>query len=79
LADLVLERYAEAVGGDIRMNCDTCMYRVALPGFDHRVGQPQRPHYHPADDEHAHHGHGHHHPHDHDHSHDHPHDHAVQP
>jgi sirohydrochlorin cobaltochelatase len=50
LADLVVERYAEAIAGDIRMNCDTCMYRVALPGFDHRVGQPQRPHHHPADD-----------------------------
>src|SRR5581483_9522489 len=33
LAGLVLERYREALAGDIRMNCDTCAYRVALPGF----------------------------------------------
>lgn len=57
LADLVVERYAEALAGDIRMNCDTCMYRVALPGFGHRVGQPQQPHHHPADESHD---HGHH-------------------
>jgi sirohydrochlorin cobaltochelatase len=56
LADLVIERYLEAVGGDIRMNCDTCIYRTAMPGFDERVGQPQRPHHHPDD---ADHGHGH--------------------
>jgi len=57
LADLVIERYLEAVGGDIRMNCDTCIYRVAMPGFGDRVGQPQRPHHHPDD---ASHGHDHH-------------------
>ena len=47
LAGLVLERYAEALRGDIRMNCDTCAYRVALPGFAHKVGLPQTPHHHP--------------------------------
>jgi sirohydrochlorin cobaltochelatase len=50
LAGLVLERYDEALGGDIRMNCDTCTYRVALPGFADRVGRPQVPHFHPDDD-----------------------------
>ncbi len=60
LAELVLERYQEAISGDIRMNCDTCMYRIELPGFGHRVGQPQRPHHHPADDEHGGHQHGEH-------------------
>lgn len=50
LADLVLERYHEAITGDIRMNCDTCAYRVALPGFADKVGRPQTPHYHPDDD-----------------------------
>ena len=50
LADLVLERYDEAVSGDIRMNCDTCAYRVALPGFADKVGRPQMPHFHPGDD-----------------------------
>jgi sirohydrochlorin cobaltochelatase len=49
LADLVLHRYAEALHGDIRMNCDTCAYRVALPGFADKVGRPQTPHYHPGD------------------------------
>ena len=57
LADLVVERYLEAVRGDIRMNCDTCIYRAAMPGFGDRVGQPQRPHHHPDD---ASHGHDHH-------------------
>lgn len=56
LADLVVERYLEVVHGDIRMNCDTCIYRAAMPGFTDRVGQPQRPHHHPDD---AGHGHGH--------------------
>lgn len=50
LADLVLERYDEALRGDIRMNCDTCAYRVALPGFADKVGRPQVPHSHPDDD-----------------------------
>lgn len=68
LADLVVERYAEALGGDIRMNCDTCAYRVLMPGFADKVGRPQRPHDHPDDPvgHHHHHGHDHHH-HDHDH------------
>jgi sirohydrochlorin cobaltochelatase len=54
LADLVALRYREAVDGDIRMNCDTCQYRVALPGFAHRVGAPQLPHHHPHDPVHDH-------------------------
>ncbi|MDB1088451.1 sirohydrochlorin chelatase [Streptomyces sp. ACA25] len=57
LADLVMRRYREAVEGDIRMNCDTCVYRIALPGFEDKVGAPQQPHYHPDDDGH-HHTHG---------------------
>jgi sirohydrochlorin cobaltochelatase len=62
LADLVLERYAEAAAGEVRMNCDTCLYRVALPGFEHRVGAAQQPHDHP-DDPTGHHDHRHHHDH----------------
>jgi sirohydrochlorin cobaltochelatase len=54
LAGLVLDRYDEALRGDIRMNCDTCAYRVALPGFTDKVGQPQTPHYHPDEDTHHH-------------------------
>lgn len=58
LADLVAERYTEALDGDIRMNCDTCVYRIAMPGFEDRVGASQTPHHHPDDPTHGH-GHGH--------------------
>ena len=54
IAGLVIERYREAISGDIRMNCDMCQYRTALPGLAHRVGAPQRPHDHPHDHEHVH-------------------------
>ncbi|CAL9611520.1 sirohydrochlorin chelatase [Streptomyces sp. enrichment culture] len=70
LLDLVMERYEEAVKGDLRMNCDSCVYRIALPGFEDKVGLPQQPHFHPDDDGH-HHGHGHHHHGGHPHSHAH--------
>jgi len=60
VADLVVERYTEAVEGDIRMNCDVCVHRVALPGFEEKVGAPATPHYHPDEP-------GHHHLHDHHH------------
>jgi sirohydrochlorin cobaltochelatase len=49
LAKLVLERYDEALGADIRMNCDACLYRVPFPGREASVGAPQRPHTHPDD------------------------------
>ncbi len=49
IAALVYERYREALAGDIRMNCDVCVYRIAMPGFEHRVGAPQHPHDHPHD------------------------------
>ena len=49
IAALVYERYTEALSGDIRMNCDVCVYRIAMPGFEHRVGAPQHPHDHPHD------------------------------
>lgn len=61
ISDLVMERYAEATGGDIRMNCDVCVHRVALPGFEEKVGAPATPHYHPDEPGHEHHHHGHHH------------------
>jgi sirohydrochlorin cobaltochelatase len=57
IADLLVERYAEALGGDIRMNCDVCVHRVALPGFEEKVGAAATPHYHP--DEPGHHDHHH--------------------
>jgi len=61
VADLVVERYTEAVEGDIRMNCDVCVHRVALPGFEKKVGAPATPHYHPDEPGHHHGPHGHHH------------------
>jgi sirohydrochlorin cobaltochelatase len=54
IAGLVAERYREALAGDIRMNCDTCLYRTALPGFADRVGTAQHPHDHPHDHDHVH-------------------------
>lgn len=63
LVALVLERWAEVTGGDIRMNCDTCAYRVLMPGFEDKLGRAQTPHDHPDDPTHAHHhGHDHQHP-----------------
>jgi sirohydrochlorin cobaltochelatase len=59
LAAVVLERWTELEAGDLRMNCDTCAYRVALPGFEAKLGAPQTPHDHPDDPAHRHH-HGHH-------------------
>ena len=51
LSTLVLERYDEAIAGDIRMNCDVCLYRVQFPGHAVAVGAPQVPHTHPDDQE----------------------------
>lgn len=60
VADLILARYREATEGDIRMNCDTCVHRVALPGFEEKVGKTATPHYHPDEPGHSH-DHRHHH------------------
>lgn len=49
VVDLAVLRWREALAGEVRMSCDTCQYRVALPGFAHRVGAPQLPHDHPGD------------------------------
>ena len=52
LASLLLGRYDEVRTRDIRMNCDVCLYRVALPGHEAAVGAPQEPHAHPDDPPH---------------------------
>ena len=65
LAGVVHERWRELDGGDLRMNCDTCVYRVALPGYEAKVGAPQTPHDHPDDPAHPHSHGSHHHSHDH--------------
>jgi sirohydrochlorin cobaltochelatase len=49
IAALVLDRYDEALGAAIRMNCDACLYRIPFPGREASVGAPQRPHSHPDD------------------------------
>lgn len=36
IARLVLDRYAEALAGEAHMNCDLCIYRHPLPGYEHR-------------------------------------------
>ncbi|MBW3640379.1 MAG: sirohydrochlorin chelatase [Actinobacteria bacterium] len=54
LAAVVLERWRELESGDLRMNCDTCAYRITLPGFEGKVGAPQTPHDHPDDPAHPH-------------------------
>jgi sirohydrochlorin cobaltochelatase len=46
---LVVERYDEAIAGDLRMNCDACMYRIPFRGREQLVGAPQVPHSHPDD------------------------------
>jgi sirohydrochlorin cobaltochelatase len=55
------QRFWDAVGGRVYMNCDVCKYRVALPGFAHQVGQPQTSDHHHGlrSAHHHHHGHGH--------------------
>lgn len=42
LLDLAVRRIEEAQGGEVRMSCDCCKWRVPLVGFAHQVGQPQR-------------------------------------
>lgn len=54
LVALVAERWSEIAGGDLRMNCDTCAYRVALPGYEGKLGAAQTPHDHPDDPAHGH-------------------------
>jgi sirohydrochlorin cobaltochelatase len=49
IARLVVERYDEAIAGDIRMNCDACLYRTPFRGRELLVGAPQVPHTHPDD------------------------------
>jgi sirohydrochlorin cobaltochelatase len=56
VAQLVLERHREAIEGEARMNCDCCVYRIAIPGYEEQVGLPTPLHAHP-------HSHGHDHPH----------------
>ncbi len=40
LVSLAWHRYDEAAGGPVHMNCDGCLYRAPLPGYEHRVAAP---------------------------------------
>lgn len=65
LKTVLHDRINEAVAGEVKMNCDTCQYRInAMDFIDHH-------HHHDDDDHDHHHGHSHSHSHDHDHDHDH--------
>lgn len=68
LQSIILDRIQEALQGEVKMNCDTCQYRIAaMEHIDHH-------HHHDHDHDHD---HGHHHHHDHHHDH-HDHDHAKE-
>jgi sirohydrochlorin cobaltochelatase len=56
VAQLVLERHREAMHGEARMNCDCCIYRIALPGYEQHVGEPTPLHAHPHSHGHSHNG-----------------------
>ena len=38
LVDLAWIRYDESLGAPVNMNCDGCLYRAALPGYEARAG-----------------------------------------
>jgi sirohydrochlorin cobaltochelatase len=38
LVELVWHRYDEVAGGPVHMNCDGCLHRTPLPGYESRVG-----------------------------------------
>ena len=68
-----VERVDEILEGRNLMNCQLCMFREQVVGYEDNVGAPQESHHHHAEGigtdgepDHHHHGHGHHH-HHHDH------------
>lgn len=38
LVRLAWSRFDEALNGPVHMNCDGCLYRAPLPGYEHRLG-----------------------------------------
>lgn len=82
LKEVLKDRVLEALHGEVKLNCDTCQYRLAaMEHIDHH-------HHHDDDHDHGHHHHHHHHghhhddhdhhDHKHDHDHDHKHDHVTK-
>ncbi len=39
IVELAWSRYDEALGAPVLMNCDGCLYRVPLPGYEHRAAR----------------------------------------
>ncbi|WP_391557610.1 sirohydrochlorin chelatase [Robertmurraya sp.] len=65
LQTILIDRAEEALKSEVKMNCDTCQYRVNAMEF---IGHH---HHHDHDHEHGHHHDHHHHHHDHEHHHHH--------
>jgi len=40
LVELIWQRYDETRGSAVAMNCDGCIYRAPLPGYEAKVGAP---------------------------------------
>ncbi len=40
IVELAWSRYDEALGAPVLMNCDGCLYRTPLPGYEDRAGRP---------------------------------------
>jgi len=79
LRNVFKDRVDEGLHGEVKMNCDTCQYRLEAMAHldhhhhhDHDHGHHHHHHHHHHDD-HEH--HEHHHDHEHNHGHDHQHDH----
>jgi sirohydrochlorin cobaltochelatase len=69
--DSFVERVAEVLNGEARMNCQLCKYREQVVGYEADQGAVQAGHHHHVrgvgtDADHHHHDHGHHHHHHHD-------------
>ncbi len=89
--DAFADRVGEALDGANNMNCQMCVYREQVLGFEAHVGLPQESHHHHVEgigtgkisdaefDPTAHVHQGHDHGHDHGHSHGHDHDHHPYP
>lgn len=75
LQTILKDRAEEALEDEVKMNCDTCQYRLGVMEHVHHH------HHHDHDHDHGHHhdhDHGHHHDHDHGHHHDHSHELSAQ-
>ncbi|MFS0557041.1 sirohydrochlorin chelatase [Brevibacillus sp. 179-C9.3 HS] len=78
LKEVLKDRVVEALEGEVKLNCDTCQYRLAaMEHIDHHHHHHGHHHHHHHEHDHDH-DHNHEHDHDHDHKHDHKHDHVTK-